>query len=138
VDKPEDPATPLIEAHAGDPIRIHVIGANSEQNGMFGVEGHEWPIEPYMPGADMISVVEYAGSEVLDVFIRGGAGGPYHQTGDFVWSNNRLPYAQSGQWGYLRVLPTSDSRLQPLGTAGAGAKRAEMQPEPRSIPTALK
>ena len=40
---------------------------------MFGVEGHEWPIEPYMPGADMISVVEYAGSEVLDVFIRGGA-----------------------------------------------------------------
>ena len=75
VDKPEDPATPLIEAHAGDPIRIHVIGANSEQNGMFGVEGHEWPIEPYMPGADMISVVEYAGSEVLDVFIRGGAGG---------------------------------------------------------------
>ena len=133
-----DQATPLIEAHAGDPLRIHVIGANSEQNGMFGVEGHEWPIEPYMPGADMISVVEYAGSEVLDVFIRGGAGGPYRQTGDFVWSNNRLPYAQSGQWGYLRVLPTGDSRLQPLGTAGAGAKRAEMQPEPRSIPTALK
>ena len=57
VDKPEDPVTPLIEAHAGDPVRIHVIGANSEQNGMFGVEGHEWPIEPYMAGADMISVV---------------------------------------------------------------------------------
>ena len=108
VDKPEDPATPLIEAHAGDPIRIHVIGANSEQNGMFGVEGHEWPIEPYMPGADMISVVEYAGSEILDVFIRGGAGGPYRQAGDFVWSNNRLPYTQSGQWGYLRVLPAGD------------------------------
>jgi FtsP/CotA-like multicopper oxidase with cupredoxin domain len=138
VDKPEDPATPLIEAHAGDPIRIHVIGANSEQNGMFGVEGHEWPIEPYMPGADMISVVEYAGSEVLDVFIRGGAGGPYRQAGDFVWSNNRLPYAQSGQWGYLRVLPAGDSRIQPLGTAGAGTKQAEMQPEPRGIPTALK
>ena len=122
----------------GDPIRIHVIGANSEQNGMFGVEGHEWPIEPYMPGADMISVVEYAGSEVLDVFIRGGAGGPYRQTGDFVWSNNRLPYAQSGQWGYLRVLPTGDSRLQPLGAAGAGAKRADAEPAMKAIPTAMK
>jgi hypothetical protein len=86
----------------------------------------------------MISVVEYAGSEVLDVFIRGGAGGPYRQTGDFVWSNNRLPYAQSGQWGYLRVLPTGDSRLQPLGVAGAGAKKAEMQLEPQAIPTAMK
>jgi hypothetical protein len=105
---------------------------------MFGIEGHEWPIEPYMPGADMISVVEYAGSEVLDVFVRGGAGGPYRQTGDFVWSNNRLPYAQSGQWGYLRVLPTGDSRLQPLGMAGAAPKQAELQPEPQAIPAAMK
>jgi len=138
VDKPEDPATPLIEAHAGDAIRIHVIGANSEQNGMFGVEGHEWPIEPYMPGADMISVVEYAGSEILDVFIRGGAGGPYRQVGDFVWSNARLPYTQSGQWGYLRVLPVGDSRIQALGTQGTGAKRAEVKPQPQAIPTAMK
>jgi len=138
VDKPEDPVTPLIEAHAGDAIRIHVIGANSEQNGMFGVEGHEWPIEPYMPGADMISVVEYAGSEVLDVFIRGGAGGPYRQVGDFVWSNQRLPYTQSGQWGYLRVLPAGDSRIQPLGAVGMGAKRAENHPEPHAVPTAMR
>jgi hypothetical protein len=105
---------------------------------MFGVEGHEWPIEPYMPGADMISVVEYAGSEILDVFIRGGAGGPYRQVGDFVWSNARLPYTQSGQWGYLRVLPVGDSRIQPLGTQGMGVKRADVQPEPKAIPTAMK
>ncbi len=136
VDKPEDPATPIIEAHAGDPVRIHVIGANSEQNGMFTIEGHEWPIEPYMPGADMISVVEYAGSETLDVFLRGGAGGPYRQVGDFVWSNARLPYAQSGQWGYFRVLPAGDQRLLPLNGAGAGIKRAEV--EPAAIPTAMK
>ncbi|HXF93038.1 MAG TPA: hypothetical protein VNK46_09780 [Nitrospiraceae bacterium] len=135
VDKPEDPATPIIEAHAGDPVRIHVIGANSEQNGMFTIEGHEWPIEPYMPGADMISVVEYAGSETLDVFLRGGAGGPYRQVGDFVWSNARLPYAQSGQWGYFRVLPAGDQRLLPLNGAGAGIKRAEV--EPAAIPTAM-
>jgi hypothetical protein len=115
-----------------------VIGANSEQNGMFAVEGHEWPIEPYMPGADQISVVEYAGSEILDVFLRGGAGGPYRQVGDFVWSNARLPYTQSGQWGYLRVLPAGDSRIQPLGAQGAGAKHADVQPEPRAIPTAMK
>ncbi len=136
VDKPEDPATPIIEAHAGDPVRIHVIGANSEQNGMFTVEGHEWPIEPYMPGADMISVVEYAGSETLDVFLRGGAGGPYRQAGDYVWSNARLPYTQSGQWGYFRVLPAGDQRILPLNGAGAGIKRTEA--EPAAIPTAMR
>ncbi|MGH7166620.1 MAG: hypothetical protein ACREIS_13970, partial [Nitrospiraceae bacterium] len=31
-DKPEDPVTPMIETHAGDPVRIHVFGANNEQN----------------------------------------------------------------------------------------------------------
>ncbi|MCP9442707.1 MAG: hypothetical protein NNA20_08940 [Nitrospira sp.] len=138
VDKPEDPVTPLIEAHAGDPVRIHVIGANSEQNGMFGIEGHEWPIEPYMPGADMISVVEYAGSETLDVFIKGGAGGPYRQAANFVWSNQRLPYTQSGQWGYMRVLPAGDPRILPLGVTAPGVKRAAEEEIPHVVPTALK
>jgi hypothetical protein len=91
-----------------------------------------------MPGADMISVVEFAGSEILDVFIRGGAGGPYRQVGDFVWSNQRLPYTQSGQWGYFRVLPAGDSRIQPLGIVGTGAKRAEIQSEPQGVPTAMR
>ncbi|MDH4301854.1 MAG: hypothetical protein OEV51_07240, partial [Nitrospira sp.] len=79
-----------------------------------------------------------AGSETLDVFLRGGAGGPYRQVGDFVWSNQRLPYTQSGQWGYLRVLPAGDSRIQPLGAGGVGAKRADGTPQPQAMPTAMK
>ncbi len=138
VDKPEDPVTPLIEAHAGDPVRIHVIGANSEQNGMFQVEGHEWPIEPYMPGADMISVVEFAGSETLDVFLRQGAGGPYRLPGDYVWANARLNYVQAGQWGYLRVLPADDQRILSLSDATGKNRRADASPEPKAIPAALK
>lgn len=137
VDKPEDPVTPLIEAHAGDAVRIHVIGANSEQNGMFQVEGHEWPIEPYMPGADMISVVEFGGSETLDVFLRQGAGGPYGIPGDYIWANARLNYQQAGQWGYLRVLPTGDQRILPLGSAGSSLKQVESHPEPQALPTAM-
>src|SRR5215217_3053381 len=128
-DKPEDPVTPTIEAHAGDPVRIHVFGASSEQNGMFAVEKHEWPIEPFMGGADDISVVEFGGSETLDAFIK-SAGGPYRMTGDYVWSNQRLPYSQSGQWGYFRILPVSDQRLLPLNGAGDGAKRAESNRRP--------
>ncbi|MGH7231678.1 MAG: hypothetical protein ACREJU_10020 [Nitrospiraceae bacterium] len=142
VDKPEDPVTPLIEAHAGDAVRIHVIGANNEQNGMFAVDGHEWPIEPYMAGADMISVVEYSGSEVLDVFLRQGAGGPYRLAGDYLWSNQRLPYTQSGQWGYFRVLPAGDQRLLPLAHGQIGTKHAEAESEtpsaPQAVPTAMK
>jgi hypothetical protein len=123
-DKPEDPVTPIVEAHAGDAVRIHVIGASNEQNGMFSIEKHEWPIEPYMRGADMISVVEFSGSEVLDAFVP-SAGGPYKLAGDYVYSNQRLPYSQSGQWGYFRVLPTGDQRLLPLTGAASGVKSAQ-------------
>jgi len=123
-DKPEDPVTPIIEAHAGDPVRIHVFGANNEQNQMFSVEKHEWPIEPFMRGADQISVVEFSGSETIDAFIP-SAGGVYRLAGDYVYSNQRLPYSQSGQWGYLRVLPSGDQRLLPLSGAVAGAKKAD-------------
>ena len=51
---PTDPATPVIEAHAGDPLRIHVFGAHSEQNSTFSVEGHQWPLEPALAGTEII------------------------------------------------------------------------------------
>jgi hypothetical protein len=137
-DKPEDPVTPIIEAHAGDPVRIHVLGANNEQNQMFSVEKHEWPIEPYMRSADQISVVEFSGSEVLDAFLA-SAGGPYRLAGDYVWSNQRLPYSQSGQWGYLRVLPDGDQSLLPLSGAAVGVKKAESEPAaPGAVPVSAR
>ena len=46
-------------------------------------------------------------------------------SGDYVWANGRLNYAQSGQWGYFRVLPAGDQRILPLKGRAAGVKRAE-------------
>lgn len=51
---------------------------------------------------------------------------------------NQSMNKQSGQWGYLRVLPVGDSRIQALGTQGMVAKCAGVQPEPHAIPTAMK
>ncbi len=134
VDDPQDPVTPLIEAHAGDPVRIHVFGASNEQNGMFTLEKHEWPIEPFMQGADQISVVEFSGSEGIDVFIP-AAGGPYALPGDYVYSNARLPYSQSGQWGYFRVLSKNDQSILPLRGVAPGVKEAGI---PRSSEGSVK
>ena len=139
VDDPKDPVTPLIQAHAGDPVRLHVFGASNEQNGMFSVEKHEWPIEPFMAGADQISVVEFAGSEGIDAFIP-SAGGRYAMSGDYVYSNQRLPYSQSGQWGYFRVLPKGDQRILPLGGVSPGVKEAKVSQPAESLvqPVAFK
>jgi hypothetical protein len=90
-----------------------------------------------MRGADQISVVEFSGSETLDAFIP-SAGGPYRLVGDYVYSNQRLPYSQSGQWGYLRVLPAGDQRLLPLSGAGSGMKSASVEMPMQVIPVAEK
>lgn len=122
-----DPATPTIMAHAGDPVRIHVFGAFNEQNQVFSIEGHEWPLKPDMEGADMLSSSEFGSAENLDVFIKEGAGGPFHLPGVYVWQNHRMPYAAAGQWGYLKVFPAGDRKIQPLnGGAGVGSKTAEL------------
>jgi len=55
-----------------------------------------------------------------------------------VYSNQRLPYSQSGQWGYLRVLPAGDQRLLPLAGAGAGMKSASFDNATQVIPVAAK
>ena len=115
-------ATPIIQAHAGDPVRIHVFGAFNEQNQIFSIEGHEWPFKPNMIGADMLSSLQFGGSEYLDVFLKEGAGGPFHIPGDYVWQNHRMPFAAAGQWGYLRVLPAGDRKLLPLNNGEASSK----------------
>ncbi len=109
-----DPSTPIIEAHAGDSLTLHVFGAFNEQNGVFSLEGNEWPLEPYMNGSDLLSSFQFGSGEVLNVVLHGGAGGPDHLPGDYLWMNHRLPYMSAGEWGLLRVLPQGDKRILAL------------------------
>jgi hypothetical protein len=119
-----DPVTPTIMTHAGDTVRVHVFGAFNEQNQVFSLEGHEWPLKPDMEGADLMSSSEFGSSENLDVVLA-SAGGPFRLPGDYLWQNHRMPYTQAGQWGYLRVLPAGDRRLLPLNSGGPGGRTAE-------------
>jgi FtsP/CotA-like multicopper oxidase with cupredoxin domain len=130
-----DPATPTITAHAGDQVRLHVFGAFNEQNQVFSIEGHQWPLKPDMVGADLMSSSEFGSSQNLDVYIKDGAGGPYHIPGTYIWQNHRMPYTQAGQWGYLRVLPVGDRKIQPLngkGTVGGKTAEAPSADEPQA------
>jgi hypothetical protein len=111
-DQHGDPVTPLIEAHAGDPVRIHVFGAFSEQNSIFGVEGHQWPEEPFLLNSDLVSNFEFGGGEVLNAHFK--AGGPYSMPGDYLYMNHRMAYMEGGQWGFLRVLSPGEQRILPL------------------------
>ncbi len=105
-----DPVTPLIEVDAGEAVRMHVIGAHGEQNSTFSVEGHQWPLEPDVAGAEMLEVQQFGPTEALELNF--SAGGPYAIPGDYMWISERMTYAVVGQWGILRVLPKGGAAAQ--------------------------
>jgi hypothetical protein len=131
----DQPSTPLLQAHAGDPVAIHVLGAFSEQVQLFTIDGHEWPHEPYMQGADQVSTMEFGGSEVINAYLTGGAGGPNRIVGDYLWKNQRPAFANAGQWGLFKVLPVGDQRIKPLMPQAPPTKTAEGQMDEAVVST---
>jgi hypothetical protein len=113
-----DPETPLLRAFAGDPVRIHVFVPFSEQSQVFAVEGHRWPLEPAMKGADLVSALHMGALEAVDIALADGAGGPALAPGDYVYGDHRGPFMEAGLWGVFRVFPPGDERagLRALAT----------------------
>lgn len=129
-------STPLIEAHAGDPLLIHVFGGFSEQVGVFSLDGHEWPSDSFK-GAHLHSAFEFGGSSYLRINVLGGAGGPHQLPGDYVYMNHRAAYLDAGQWGFLRVLPKGDKRILALSPTASDFKYARDADTGKAVPASL-
>jgi hypothetical protein len=78
-----------------------------------------------MQGADQVSTMEFGGSEVINAYLTGGAGGPNKIVGDYLWKNQRPAFANAGQWGLFKVMPIEDQRILPLMPQVPPTKRAE-------------
>ena len=100
-----DPATPLIEAFAGDRVKLHVLVPFSEQSHVFTVEGHRWPLEPGRQGSTLLSAVQIGAIEAITLDLDQGAGGKRNLPGDYLYGDHREPYRQAGLWGIFRVYP---------------------------------
>ena len=115
-----DPPTPLLEAFAGDAVRVHVLAPWSEQNQVFTIEGHRWPRSPGSPARTCSALCRFGAIEAITLELAGGAGGPEHLAGDYVYGDHREPYRQAGLWGIFRVYTPADrsAPIEPLpGTA---------------------
>ncbi len=100
-----EPATPLLVARQGDPLRLHVLAPVSEQPQPFSIDGHRWPLEPGRAGTSVVSTTTLGGLEAVTLSPVAGAGGEGGQPGDYVYGVVRGPYVEAGMWGLLRVLP---------------------------------
>ena len=111
-----DSSAPVLETYAGDNIKIHVLVPFSEQNHVFSIEGHSWPLEPRMEGSYLVSSIQIGGTETITISPMGGAGGKFNIPGDYLYGDHRLPYKEAGLWGILRVRPKNNliPTLMPL------------------------
>ncbi len=99
--KGTSPSTPLLEAFAGDPVKIYVLAPFNEQAHVFSLEGHQWPMEPGRAGTPMLSSIKIGGMEALTLPVE--AGGEAALPGDYLYGDHREPYRDAGLWGIMRV-----------------------------------
>lgn len=95
-----DPSTPLLEANAGDALRVHVLVPFSEQTHVFSIENHSWEQEVGLRGANRISSIQIGALQALTLHIENAGNGA---AGDYLYGDHRAPYQDVGLWGILRV-----------------------------------
>jgi hypothetical protein len=127
-----DPVTPILQAHVGDPMRVHVLGApGSEQPHVFSMGGVRWSADPRLPGANTVEAAAVSAWTTTDLHVIGGAGGQGGLIGDMWYGDLRRPFTEAGMWGLLRVLPEESCAVKRLDGTACGPRPA---PETPALP----
>jgi hypothetical protein len=112
-----DPATPVIRAYVGDPVKVRLMSSSDRGRAhTFVLNGHGWNYQPADPSSTVVSAhgLLLAGHAVTRDLV-GGAGGPRRTSGDFLYRDgNQSNQTNAGLWGLLRVHDTVQSDLKPL------------------------
>jgi manganese oxidase len=104
-----DPATPLFEAFAGDPVIWRFANASGDDTTAFQVSGHSFPLDHGIANSQEIEARTLLAGETFDAYLVNGAGGATHATGDYEYNVGRGPIIKSGDWGIFRVLSPSSA-----------------------------
>ncbi|UEM21330.1 multicopper oxidase domain-containing protein [Skermanella mucosa] len=101
-----DPATPILKAYIGDPVRIRLIHGGTKETHVFHLHLYEWhavPQDPNSPRIDAISISPQTGHTIEPVW---GAGNRHQVAGDVIWHCHLYPHFHEGMWGMFRTFET--------------------------------
>jgi hypothetical protein len=124
-----DPPTPILQAYPGDPLVIRTINVGANVDTLH-VEGMPFSNETRyldsngVPEGSPIDTIHYGISERYTLVARGGAGGPNHLPGDYLYNNGINTRFRNGAWGIIRVLDGQSAGLKPLNGFPAPAAAA--------------
>ncbi len=109
-----DPATPVLEAYAGDPVVLRTLVGGTNDVHTLHVDGHWFRTELWSRTSPPVSTAHLGISERYDLVLP-AAGGPAKRPGDYLYYSGRSFRLREGSWGLLRVRPgPAGAALQPL------------------------
>ncbi len=96
-----DPATPVIRAYVGDPVKLRLMSSSDRGRAhTFVLSGHGWNYQPADPASTIVSAHGLLlASQSASRDLVGGAGGPRGTFGDF-----RLYATNLGRRPLIRVV----------------------------------
>ncbi|MEJ5867095.1 SdrD B-like domain-containing protein [Pseudokineococcus sp. 5B2Z-1] len=95
-----DPLTPVVRGHAGDAVRVRVLGGNRPRQTGFTLEGATWWKEPFDAETELVGVVGgVATGRTVDAHVR------LTTPGDRLWRSPGTYGAAAGVWGLSRTYP---------------------------------
>jgi hypothetical protein len=101
-----DPATPILKAYVGDPVRIRLVHGGVMETHVFHLHLYEWHAAPQdrkSPRIDAISFSPQTGHTIEPVW---GAGNRHQVPGDVIWHCHLYPHFHEGMWGMFRTFET--------------------------------
>ena len=127
-----DPATPILKAYIGDPVRIRLLHAGVLETHVFHLHLYEWhavPADKNSPRIDAISISPQTGHTIEPVW---GAGDRQQAAGDTIWHCHLYPHFHEGMWGIFRTFETRQDGTDgaELKSSYAGVRRPEDRPLP--------
>lgn len=114
-----DPATPILRAHAGDPVRVRLLqtGDRPRQH-VFQIGGHGWLDDPWDPFARYTGGMNGVGPARSFNLHIASAGSALWAAGDYRYGSlERNHFASRGLWGIFRVY--GPPQAQPVPAASA-------------------
>jgi FtsP/CotA-like multicopper oxidase with cupredoxin domain len=109
-----EPATPVLKAYLGDPVRIRLVHAGVKETHVFHLHFYQWhhiPGNARTPILDSLTISPQTGHTIVPLF---GAGGRQGAPGDVIWHCHLYPHFHQGMWGMFRTFD-----LRHDGTTGA-------------------
>lgn len=111
-----DPETPLLQAYAGDDIRIRLVQGAQEEQHQFTMNGMRWKEEPLDPGSPFVNAEPVGVSEAFNFEAPklncSNTSVPCRS--DFLYSGTAIDDLYTGVWGILRVHGGRVPTLLPL------------------------